>query len=105
MANRLLSVPVNPDSPVDDSAAIRLKYLPRQIVRVIASKKHETRRDFVALAGAAHRPTFAEILFSGLEPPIGSSGVQIGAGGTAFTRMPVPVRVSDKDRVKTVIEP
>src|SRR3546814_7749062 len=41
--------------------------------------------------------------FSGLAPPLGLSGVQIGPGATAFTRMPSPTRFSDSDRVKAVI--
>ena len=35
----------------------------------------------------------------------GWSGVQIGPGATAFTRMPFSIRFSDSERVKAVIAP
>ena len=43
--------------------------------------------------------------FSGLAPPHGLSGVQMGPGATAFTRMPSSMRFSDSERVNAVIAP
>ena len=41
--------------------------------------------------------------FSGLAPPHGLSGVQIGPGATALTRMPSSIRFSLSARVNAVI--
>src|SRR3546814_19045896 len=43
--------------------------------------------------------------FSGDAPPKGLSGVQMGPGATPFTRMPLPRRFSDRERVKAVMAP
>jgi hypothetical protein len=43
--------------------------------------------------------------FSGLDPPDGLSGVQIGPGATPLTRMPLSSRFCDSERVNAVIAP
>ena len=91
---------------IDDRPAVRVQHLPGHVGRVVAGQEHVARRDFVRLAGALHRRARADAA-----PPSprrttpGSSGVQIGPGATAFTRMPFSTSICDSERVKATIAP
>ena len=99
-------VPVNRGLTVDDGPAIGMQHLAGHVADVLAGEEQEGRRDLVGLAGPPIGVSLPKSLISsGGWPPNGLSGVQIGPGATALTRMPSSTRFCDSERVKAVIAP
>jgi len=83
-----------------------MEHLARHVAGILAGEEQEGGGNFVGLAGAVHGGAFPKCLsLSGLAPPEGLSGVQIGPGATALTRIPSPTRFCESERVKAVIAP
>jgi hypothetical protein len=92
-------------SCVDDLSAIRMQYLPGEIGTIAGSKKHITWSDFHRLARAPQRCFLPEALDLFRGNVEGISGVHIGPGATALTRMLRSARALASDRVNATMAP
>jgi hypothetical protein len=92
-------------SAVDEVAAVGMQHLPGHIRGVVAGQKQETGRDLLGLAGAAHGTSLPKAATCSAGMVAGISGVQIGPGATALTRIPLPTSCWDRLRVKATIAP
>ena len=83
-----------------------MQHLAGHVGRVLAGQEHEARRDLVGLARPLQRRVGADARRpSSASKEAGISGVQIGPGATALTRMPFSASACDSERVKATIAP
>ena len=92
-------------SPVDDGSTVDVQRLPRNIRGVIAREKNHAAATSSGCPGRFIGVSLPNISTFSAGYDAGISGVQIGPGATAFTRMPRPTIEFESARVNETIAP
>lgn len=103
--NPILNLNVLNVLSVHHFATIHMHHLSAYIRRVIRSKVYVSGSQFIRLPWPLHWLRCAELTYFFSSNVDGMSGVQIGPGATALTRIPFSITFIDSERVNEVIAP